>query len=66
MSSGEEWKTQVFRENIVQKINEKILSTCSNLNVDAAQAENRIFQKAISREQYFAFIAKFILYVKGI
>lgn len=63
--SSDDWKSKVFRESIVQKINDKILATCNNIIIDATQMENKIFHMASSREEYFAIIAKFIIYVRG-
>lgn len=64
--ASEDWKSELFRENIVQKIHDKILTTCENVKVDAAQMENKFFHMASSREEYFAIIAKFIIYVRGL
>lgn len=60
-----DWRSQPFRENIVQKINNHISITNLILKTDAIQMENNIFLKSSSENEYLASIARLIVYIKG-
>ncbi|XP_022191937.2 mediator of RNA polymerase II transcription subunit 15 [Nilaparvata lugens] len=67
MASDENgWRTQSFRQNVVQKIEEAVRSSGMSTTKNSMEMEKHVFQKAKSREEYLGFVARLILHVREI
>lgn len=63
------WRTQQYRDNIIAKLNSHIAATVDvaqqPLRTDARQMEANIYQKAHSEHEYMAYIARLLVYIRG-
>lgn len=64
MASDDNWRTQVFRQSVVSKIEEVIQRSGVQIGRNSNEMENCVFMKAKSREDYMNMVAKLILHVR--
>ncbi|KAH0563940.1 mediator of RNA polymerase II transcription subunit 15-like [Cotesia glomerata] len=58
------WRTQTFRQSVVAKIEEAVQKSGMSPAKNSIEMENHVFQKAKTKEEYLAFIARLILHVR--
>lgn len=63
--SENNWRSPQFRANIVSKINDHIIAQRLTVRTDAAHMEQSVFAKAKSEQEYLAYIARLIVYLRG-
>ncbi|XP_022340671.2 mediator of RNA polymerase II transcription subunit 15-like isoform X3 [Crassostrea virginica] len=61
-----DWQGQPFRAKVVAQIEDAVRSSTSPMNKSSIEMENHVFQKAKTREEYLALVARLILHVKEI
>ncbi|KAL8611679.1 hypothetical protein ACOMHN_055678 [Nucella lapillus] len=61
---NQDWHTQAFRSRLVNQIEESMRAAGTSMGRSAAEMENHVYQKAQSREEYMALVARLIIYVK--
>lgn len=64
MSSEDNWRTPVFRQSVVSKIEEVIQRSGVQVARNSGEMENHVFMKAKTREEYMNMVAKLILHVR--
>ncbi|XP_066143899.1 mediator of RNA polymerase II transcription subunit 15-like [Euwallacea fornicatus] len=62
--ADDSWRTPVFRQNVVAKIDEAIRQSGMNTSRNSIEMENHVFQKAKNKEEYLSFVARLILHVR--
>ncbi|KAL4223663.1 mediator complex subunit Med15 [Mactra antiquata] len=64
MADPGDWKTEVFRRKVITQIEEALRNSNTQMNKSSVEMENHVFNKAKSRDEYLALVARLILYVK--
>lgn len=59
-----DWRGEPFRAKVVAQIEEAVRSSASPMTKSSIEMENHVFQKAKTREEYLALVARLILHVK--
>lgn len=65
MSENNNWRSPQFRANIVSKISDHIIAQRLTVRTDAAHMEQSVYAKAKSEQEYLAYIARLIIYLRG-
>ncbi|XP_070572460.1 mediator of RNA polymerase II transcription subunit 15-like isoform X5 [Ptychodera flava] len=63
---AEEWRTAPFRQKVMAQIEEAVRAAGNPTTKSSIEMENHVFQKAKSREEYLALVARLILHVRDI
>ncbi|XP_029049565.1 mediator of RNA polymerase II transcription subunit 15-like [Osmia bicornis bicornis] len=58
------WRTQSFRQSVIAKIDEAVQMSGMPIAKNSIEMENHVFQKAKTKEEYLAFVARLILHVR--
>lgn len=58
------WKTQAFRQSVINKIEEAIQRSGMPSNKSSIDMENQVFTKANTKDEYLGFVARLILHVR--
>ncbi|KAK3781661.1 hypothetical protein RRG08_043573 [Elysia crispata] len=59
----EEWKLDKYREKVVERIQDEITKTESEVTRTATELEDFAYNKAVSKRTYLDFIARILVYV---
>ncbi|XP_056005140.1 mediator of RNA polymerase II transcription subunit 15-like isoform X2 [Ostrea edulis] len=59
-----DWQSEPFRTKVVAQIEDAVRSSTSPMTKSSIEMENHVFQKAKTREEYLALVARLILHVK--
>ncbi|CAG5121543.1 unnamed protein product [Candidula unifasciata] len=60
---SDDWKNEKFRSKVVERIQEEITKTESQVPKSAADLEQFVFSKATSRKNYLDLVARILVYV---
>ncbi|XP_070204853.1 mediator of RNA polymerase II transcription subunit 15-like isoform X2 [Littorina saxatilis] len=63
-SMNQDWHSAAFRSRLVSQIDETMRQAQTPMGRSAAEMENHVYQKAQSREEYMALVARLIIHVK--
>ncbi|XP_076452946.1 uncharacterized protein LOC143288402 isoform X2 [Babylonia areolata] len=61
---NQDWHTQAFRSRLVAQIEESMRVAGTSMGRSAVEMENHVYQKAQTRDEYMALVARLILHVK--
>ncbi|XP_052259769.1 mediator of RNA polymerase II transcription subunit 15-like [Dreissena polymorpha] len=64
MAEQGDWRSEAFRRKVVIQIEEAIRNSNTHMSKTSAEMENHVFNKAKSRDEYLALVARLILHVK--
>ncbi|XP_005111431.1 mediator of RNA polymerase II transcription subunit 15 isoform X2 [Aplysia californica] len=60
---SDEWKAEKYRNKVVERIQDEITKTESQVPKSAAELEEFVFSKAKSRKDYLDLVARLLIYV---
>ncbi|XP_061387400.1 mediator of RNA polymerase II transcription subunit 15-like [Musca vetustissima] len=63
---AEDWQSQKFRQNVINKINEMLQNTSQDGSKNAGVMENHIFKKSKTKDEYLGLVAKLFMHFKDI
>ncbi|KAK6618937.1 hypothetical protein RUM44_003318 [Polyplax serrata] len=58
------WKSAAFRQSVVAKIDDAVARSGMQTSKNSMEMENHVFQKAKTKEEYLAFVARLILHIR--
>ncbi|XP_013392352.1 mediator of RNA polymerase II transcription subunit 15 isoform X2 [Lingula anatina] len=61
---AEDWRTQQFRQKVIIQIDEAVRHAGSPTSKSPYEMENHVFQKAKTRDEYLALVARLIIHVR--
>ncbi|OQR69008.1 mediator of RNA polymerase II transcription subunit 15-like [Tropilaelaps mercedesae] len=61
--NDDSWKTPAFRQNVRSKIEEAIRNSPNQQYKNAAEMENHVFNRSVTKDQYLSFVARLIIHV---
>ncbi|XP_059169904.1 uncharacterized protein LOC131951599 [Physella acuta] len=60
---SDEWKAQKYRNKVIERIQEEMRKSESQVPKSAAELEEFVFSKATSRKSYLDLVARILIYI---